>query len=229
MKPASSALPGRELERKFLDIPDVSGEVDPEELVSAAIAFGKAKTWPETLEGRYVVVLGEAGTGKTTEFRRQASLAGGDGEGFFVELTALSNDGLRDSLLPDEAARLSDWKDSNREATFFLDSLDEAKLQRRTLRDALRKLQRELGQQWVRVRLVISCRVSDWRETDRAAVQEVVACRPEGRDSGRSDRAPCFGTGRDARCARRCPRRRWLHPSRGRRLRSGVRRAPPRR
>lgn len=167
-----------DLGRTFVEVRDLQGETDPESLLQAAFAAGPAKTWDQVLTTRHVVVLGEAGTGKTTEFRRQTEFLDGSGtRAFFIEIVALARDGLRAGLLIDEEARLDAWQASDEEAVFFLDSLDEAKLQQRTLREALVKLQRELREQWSRVRFVISCRVSDWRETDRVVVEQVV---PEG-------------------------------------------------
>jgi hypothetical protein len=168
------APPGIELDRRFVELPKLD-ELDPEELFQLANAIGKASTWSDLLASRYVVVLGEAGTGKSTEFRRRAVLLSNAGaHGFFLELAYLAADGVSQSLLPEEEKQLNYWMASTDDAVFFLDSLDEAKLQRRTLREALRKLKRELRDQWARVRIVVSCRVSDWRDSDRSAVEEVV-------------------------------------------------------
>lgn len=180
MAPRSIA-PGIELDRQFLDLPKSTEESDVDSLIDAARVLGKAVAWPELLSSRYVVVLGEAGTGKSTEFRRRAAVLTATGKtAFFVELVDLAAGGLRSSLLPDAEDRLDSWTPTADEAVFFLDSLDEAKLQRRTLREALRRLLRDLREQWPRVRLVVSCRVSDWRDSDRMAVEEVV---PEGQKS----------------------------------------------
>ncbi|MCC7066418.1 MAG: CHAT domain-containing protein [Planctomycetes bacterium] len=169
-----------DLGRTFLEVRDLPEGTDPEDLAQVALAVGGAKTWPKVLENRYLVVLGEAGTGKSTEFQRQAvALAESGRYAFFVEIVSVARDGLRLSLKVAEEPLLDAWLASGAEATFFLDSLDEAKLQQRSLKEALGKLQRELRGQWARVRLVISCRVSDWRDSDRAVVEDVVP--PESR------------------------------------------------
>ncbi len=164
-----------DLGRTFLEVRDLPEGTDPDDLAQVALAVGGAKTWAQVLENRYLVILGEAGTGKSTEFRRQAvALAESGGYAFFVEIVSVARDGLRLSLKVEEEPLLEAWLASGAEATFFLDSLDEAKLQQKTLKEALSKLLRELRGQWARVRLVISCRVSDWRDSDRAVVEDVV-------------------------------------------------------
>ena len=180
-KPGTDKTRTIELGRKFLEIPDIPGEIDPDELVRAALALSRGQAWPQLLAHRYIVVLGEAGTGKTTEFRRQADALTNAGEwAFFVEISALANHGLHESLSPEEEEQLGSWRRSESEAVVFLDSLDEAKLQRHTLRGALLRLRRDLREEWSRVRLVVSCRASDWRaDADRADVEAGI---PSDRD-----------------------------------------------
>ncbi|MCY1023761.1 hypothetical protein [Pyxidicoccus sp. MSG2] len=141
-----------------------------------ALAFRQGKSWLQLLEHRYVVVLGEAGTGKSTEFESQAdALVMAGRAAFFVELNDLAEDGLVGSLDPDDEERLHAWRKTKQHAVFFLDSLDEAKLQRHSLHQALRKLRKELKDEWQRVQLTISCRVSDWwADADRSSLEEVI-------------------------------------------------------
>jgi len=164
------------LGRTFLEIPDSAEELDPEETVRVAQAFNRGQSWPELLESPYVVVLGEAGTGKSIEFERQADALIAVGQwGFFVEINDLASMGLDNSIDAIDEDRLEVWRKTDNPGVFFLDSLDEAKLQNHTLRQALRRLRQALKSEWNRVRLVISCRASDWMaDADRAEIDAVV-------------------------------------------------------
>lgn len=120
--------------------------------------------WSELLKKRRVVLLAEASSGKSEEFRyRQQRLAAEGKFAFFVRIEDLSDRGLDASLGPDDSDRLSAWKADTVEGYFFLDSVDEARLNRKSFETALRCLARELGDHLDHAHLHISCRVSDWR------------------------------------------------------------------
>jgi len=162
-----------ELNRRFTTVEGASGNKGNRGYRRRS--FYEDRGWDELLEHPYVVVLGEAGTGKTTEFRSRATqLMASGSPAFFLELVKLARDGL-DGLDPEDDDRLEDWKTSETPAVFFLDSLDEAKLRQETLGTALTKLRRKLRANWRNVRLVISCRASDWQAAgDRAAVEAMI-------------------------------------------------------
>ncbi len=168
-----------ELDRRFFEVKvDALGnerESDPDTLLAMARMTINKRSWAELLEHRYVVVLGEAGAGKTKEFQARAKLVTDSGSfAFFAELRLVAAKGLRATMFPNEQRRLDSWRASESEATFFLDSLDEAKLARHSLRDALLAVQQELDVLWARVRLVVSCRPSDWMaRADREAFAAV--------------------------------------------------------
>lgn len=168
-----------ELNRTFLQVPDTVAGLDAEATLHAALLLNSVESWDALLEHPYVVVLGEAGTGKSTEFQLRAQSMAAQGKfSFFVELFDLATDGLTQSLDVDDNTRLEEWQASQDDAVFFLDSLDEAKLQNRTLKQALRRLRGDLKDEWERVRLVVSCRASDWMaEADRS---ELGAVAPSG-------------------------------------------------
>ena len=61
-------MPYVELHRSFIDYTEVE---DQENAVEESLIWhfpDEELSWPELLTSRFVVVLGEAGTGKTTEF-----------------------------------------------------------------------------------------------------------------------------------------------------------------
>jgi hypothetical protein len=134
--------------------------------------------WPALLKKRRVVLLAEASSGKSDEFRhQQRSLAAEGKPAFFVSIEQLADDGLDAALDPAGAQAFQAWKTSTESGFFFLDSVDEARLNRKNFDAALRRLARELGANLGRTHLFISCRVSDWRgHQDRDAVLQ---CLPE--------------------------------------------------
>ena len=166
-------LPYVELDRKFQDFDETE---DQDSAVAASLRrhFSKDdKSWADLLADRFVVVLGEAGTGKTREFKERArALDAGLAPAFFIPLEDLADDRLE----VDVEARLEQWRASNNDGTFFLDSVDEARLTHpAAYRRALQKLVRILGPNGTRARVVVSCRVSDWQyRTDLGTMKEAL-------------------------------------------------------
>ena len=167
------------LDRTFIVVSDESAGLSSEQAVPVARALHREETWAQLLQRPYIVVLGEAGTGKSTEFDRQAAQLSSEGQwAFFVEITSLATNGLINSIDPEDAERIKAWRGTDARAVFFLDSLDEAKLRRHTLRDGLRQLRNAIHAEWTRAALVVSCRVSDWMAgADR---YEIAAVIPDG-------------------------------------------------
>lgn len=177
--PARYSRNSTALNRTFLEVHGSQQNLSPEESLAVARTLYRDETWDQLLQRPYVVVLGEAGTGKSTEFDRQADqLSAGGHFAFFVEINSLACNGLANSMDPEDRERLEAWRATDARVTFFLDSLDEAKLHRHTLRDALRNLRNAVHAEWIRVALVISCRVSDWMAgADRAEIEALI---PQG-------------------------------------------------
>jgi len=82
-----------QLGRTFVDVSKSDDGLDPAHLARLASAFNKTIEWKDLLEHDCVVVLGEAGTGKTTEFRQQVELIVADGaDAFFISIEDLATD-----------------------------------------------------------------------------------------------------------------------------------------
>ena len=62
-----------ELDRRFQEFDESEDQLSTEGLRIPRQSLNHGKRWSELLANRFVVVLGEAGTGKTREFRKQAS------------------------------------------------------------------------------------------------------------------------------------------------------------
>lgn len=148
------------IKRIFQDIPD--GKLDEADQQSFLVNLGwsRATTWVDLLRSRRVMIISEAGAGKTHECRTQAQRLRDEGEpAFFVELAALAKEDLRNLLDDDEEARLEAWLSSQSDvATIFLDSIDELKLSQGSFERALRRLKKGIGSQLRRVRIVITTR-----------------------------------------------------------------------
>ena len=151
-----------DLDRRFRPLTDSELE-DAENLaVRSDYVFGIG--WPKLLEYRRLILLAEAGAGKTEEMRQQAKRLAEEGRfAFFVDLDSIGREPVEDVLLPDAKERLDEWKtDGEAPAWFFLDAVDELKLNRGKLDHALRRLATALHGNLDRARIVISCRPSDW-------------------------------------------------------------------
>ena len=117
------------INRTFEDVAEGEiGEADQQPFLGS-LGWGRGSTWDDLLRSRRVLIISEAGAGKTYECRTQTIrlLAAGE-PAFFLELAALATEELRSLLDADEEVRLDDWLTSQSEvATFFLDSIDELK------------------------------------------------------------------------------------------------------
>jgi hypothetical protein len=144
-------------------------------------------SWAGLLERKRVVLLAEALSGKSEEFKHAAS--GLRAKGSFAFDTTVEN--LVDQAFlvkPDEQAALDRWKGGDEVAWFFLDSVDEARLNRKRLKDALLRLAASIGSALGRAHILISCRVSDWQgESDRTTILSMLPLPKEAPPSAQSD------------------------------------------
>lgn len=124
------------------------------------LGWAKSVGWETLLESQRVLIVSEAGAGKTYECRAQQQALWDQGEAaFFLELSQLATTNLPDLLSLEEEVRLEAWLASQSEiATFFLDSVDELKLTLGSFEGALRRLGKAIGSQLGRVRIVITTR-----------------------------------------------------------------------
>ena len=139
--------------------------------------IGAWLTWAELLDHRRVVLLAEASSGKTAEFRfRAEALRKAERPGFFVAIQQLADLGLEAVLSPVEAELLQNWKDSTEDGWYFLDSVDEARLNRKSFDLALTRFAREIGVTALgRAHVFVSCRASDWKDPeDRRSVKDLL-------------------------------------------------------
>ncbi len=148
------------IERTFQDIPE--GKLSEADQQSFLIQLGwsRGMAWQDLLRSRRVLMISEAGAGKTYECREQRKRLWDAGEpAFFIEMATLATGDLRTMLGSDEEGRLDTWLSSQSDiATFFLDSIDELKLTRGSFELALKRLKKGIGDQLGRARIVITTR-----------------------------------------------------------------------
>ena len=156
-----------------IDVPDLErrfAEVGDEEINSGGLRLRRllgqsvGLNWDEVLEHPRVVLLAEAGSGKTTEMKTAAGRLRAAGEtAVFLPLEVLRDGPLDELVSPQERAAIAAWRASAQEhAWFFLDAVDELKLLGGTLSTALRRVRAALGDALDRACIIVSCRPSDW-------------------------------------------------------------------
>lgn len=126
----------------------------------ARMGWSGAFGWDELLKSQRVLIISEAGAGKTYECRAQQQALWDEGEpAFYLDLAQLARNDLRELLSENEEARLDAWLVAQSEvATFFLDSIDELKLTLGSFQTALNQLSKTISGQLGRARIVITSR-----------------------------------------------------------------------
>lgn len=116
--------------------------------------------WDELLLSERVLIVSEAGAGKTYECQAQQVRLWNAGEpAFFLDLATLAGSSVREMLSQEEEDRFEAWLRSQSEvATFFLDSIDELKLTLGKFDQALKRLNKALAGQLGRARIIITTR-----------------------------------------------------------------------
>ena len=93
--------------------------------------FGRASSTfgrEDLFKKRRVVLLAEAGSGKTTEMKACAlALAAAGQVSFYATVEDVGRRGLEAALRPADRASLAAWRRSEQDGWFFIDSVDEAK------------------------------------------------------------------------------------------------------
>lgn len=167
-----------ELRRNFIPLPkDQDPNVEAARFLGRR--FGAWKSWPDLIDYRRVMILAEAESGKTEELRNQERKLVAEGKfAFFVRIEELADQSFETALDPDAMRRFTEWKKGASDGWFFLDSVDEARLNRKSLETALKRLARALDPSLERANIFITCRVTDWRgEQDRAAIKQFLPVR----------------------------------------------------
>ncbi|MFZ2632646.1 MAG: hypothetical protein WA081_16640 [Desulfosalsimonadaceae bacterium] len=157
-----------ELDRRFRKLNPLENpeEAALESYTASLLGRESGLGWEELLERPLVVVLGEPGSGKTWEFRERFRILRSRGENaFLIPLDRLISEPLTEILSPEENNIFRVWLRSGEKATFFLDSVDEAKhKQTSDFLVTLDRFRNAIGSSnLMRLHLLVSSRISEWR------------------------------------------------------------------
>ena len=149
------------LNRRFIPWTDKNSR-DLEVLTSLS-AFRDALTWEDLLARHRVVILAEAGSGKSTELAEQARLSSAAGRyTFSTTVQNVGRRGLSSALGRIMSRKLEEWRSSEEPAWFFFNSVDEAKASDVRLDDALKEIADGIEGGASRAHVVLSGRHTDW-------------------------------------------------------------------
>lgn len=152
----------------FVDLDRRFRIVSREEAKTPALLFDPRLSghlsWPELKKRNRVILLAEAGSGKSYELKAQWQAAVKSGElACYATVQDLGRSGLEDALGTDDIQRFQTWKaTAGSVCWFFIDSVDEAKDEGVRFETALRKLSKAVAGLEDRARVVISGRFTDW-------------------------------------------------------------------
>ena len=148
-----------DLNRQFIPL-DAKDAEHVEALLAARSSY-YLKDWEHLLEQSRVVILAEAGSGKTTELKaRSESLKARGKITFYTTVQDVANEGLESAS--GEKSEIEKWKNGDKEAWFFIDSVDEAKFNGIRFETALRRIKEATESGASRAHIIISGRYSDW-------------------------------------------------------------------
>lgn len=140
--------------------------------------FGQGKNsigWEDLHERPVTVVVGEAGIGKTFEFKNEClRMQSTKKASFFVALNQLVDTESWQRALVDQEAEYAQWRSGTEIGFFFLDAVDESRLKgQAAFENALIVVRRKLSDHLARVRIVLSSRWTDWNiEGVRSCVEK---------------------------------------------------------
>lgn len=161
------------MDRTFKDLRKPSGKDDASELAWSERFDESGVSWDELLGSRRILIVSEAGAGKTYECESKARGLFARGEpAFFLSLESVASAGVVAQLFGDDLGRFNDWlASSSQVAYFFLDSIDELQLVHRSFRDALRRFEHDIRGALGRATLVVTARPV---AIDRQAFNEIL-------------------------------------------------------
>lgn len=178
------------LDRKFSPVYKSEKEAESGELLSAW-GYDKPIAWDGMAEKYRCIILAEAGAGKTEELRQRANSLAVEGKAaFFLRIEDIEAD-FYTAFEIGEEAQFNAWLQSTGEAWFFLDSVDEARLEHpRAFEKALRRFARGVANGAHRAHIYISSRPYAWRPKEDQRLVDELLYLPEAQtaDDGEGNR-----------------------------------------
>jgi hypothetical protein len=158
-----------ELHRTFHELSKDRSENDDVD-ISRAFSVGERLRWPNLIKEYRLIILSEAGSGKTAEIHNIARTLREQGKpAFFLRLENIPRD-FEDAFEVGTYETFEEWLASGEEGWLLLDSVDEARLRNpRDFELAISKLSRRISSAKDRTHIVITGRTTAWRpKTDLA-------------------------------------------------------------
>jgi len=173
-----------ELNRLFNEIPtSLSDEKDLSDFYSLGTKNGD--TWDGLLNKDRIIILAEAGSGKTFEIREQAKKLSVEGKcSFFIKIEDIK-DNFEGAFEFGDISQFDTWLSGQEYGYFFLDSVDEAKIaNEKDFQKALRCFSKKINQGISRAKVFITSRGSAWRpKTDLEFVNDLLLLENHGDNS----------------------------------------------
>lgn len=152
-----------QLDRTFHELGfDANAEFDAH--MVRLIGLRNTLHWPDLLAEPRIILLSEAGSGKTAEIRNVARrLRDGGMSAFFIRIEHITRD-FENSFEEGTYEEFSAWMASGQEGWLLLDSVDEARLREPgDFELAIKQLGRRIAQANPLVHIVITSRMTAWR------------------------------------------------------------------
>ena len=153
-----------QLNRKFSELSTGVESNSKNTDYSLSLRMDKGLTWKSLVSEYRCVILAEAGAGKTKEFEECAQNLQREGKfSFFIRIEDIDSDFIESFEVGDENS-FESWLSSTDEAWFFLDSVDEARLDDpRKFHKAIKKFAKKIQSASRRAHIYISSRPYSWR------------------------------------------------------------------
>ncbi|MCC9608773.1 hypothetical protein LOC68_08585 [Blastopirellula sp. JC732] len=151
-----------QLHRTFRELSQDSSDENLD--FAATRLFSEQMTWNDVITRFRVVILSEAGSGKTAEIRNIADTLRNEGKrAFFLRLEHIPQD-LEEAFETGSWEEFQEWLNSEEEGWLLLDSVDEARLRHPgDFERAIRRLGRRISRAHQRAHIVITSRTTAWR------------------------------------------------------------------
>lgn len=181
------------LERAFVPVHEAYQKEDIAlDELGSSLERGERKHWSDLLDEFRVVILANAGAGKTHELKAKAAQLFAEGKhAFFIRIEDIRGE-FGTAIEVGSPGAFEAWLASSDEAWFFLDSVDELRLtEHRAFEDAMRAFATRIASGRQRAHVYISSRPYAWRSAlDRAMIEELLPFAPQEEEEVGDDNLP---------------------------------------